>query len=136
MNKQKVFCNENGFDSIEFLHNNYFLYKNIAISGTRGWQLTANDDEDQKIYARELARLESSIQMSLKDNPQEIVVALHYPPDDNFKEILKKYDVKKCIYGHLHAFAHKNAVNGTIDGIDFRLVSCDFLNFMPLKIFD
>lgn len=136
MNKQKVFCAEKGYDSIDFLHNNYFLYKNVAICGTRGWQITINDEEDQKIYTRELGRLEASIKMSLKDNPQDVVVALHYPPDDNFKEIIKKYDINKCVYGHLHAYAHKNAINGTIDGVDYRLVSCDFLNFMPLKIID
>lgn len=135
MTKHNAFCEENGFDSIKFLHNNHYMYENIAVCGTRGWQLTKNDDEDKKIYNRELERLENSIKSSLQSNPGEILVALHYPPDNNFKSVLKKYDVKTCVYGHLHGNSHKYAINDTIEGINFKLVSCDFLRFNPMKIF-
>lgn len=135
MNKQVVFCKENGFDTINFLHNNHYMYEDVAICGTRGWQLTKNDDEDKKIYNRELERLEISIKSAVSSNPNEILVALHYPPDSKFKAVLKKFGVKTCVYGHLHGHAHKNAINDTIEGIKFRLVSCDFLHFNPMKIF-
>ena len=42
---------------------------------------------------------------------------------------LKKYNVKKCFYGHLHADSHKEAVEGIIDGIEFKLISSDYLDF-------
>ena len=38
------------------------------------------------------------------------------------------------IYGHLHGNSHKDAIEGTINGIDFKLVSADYLNFNLYKI--
>jgi len=74
----------------------------------------------------------------------DIIVCMHYPPisknyqDNEFEKkllyILKEYDVKKCLYGHLHGTSHLNAVNGNIDGIEFRLVSADYLNFKLLMV--
>lgn len=135
MKKQVDFCRENNFDTINFLHNNHYMYESVAICGTRGWIITTNDDEDKKIYNRELERLELSIKSSVSSNPKQILVALHYPPDAKFKSILKKHMVSRCIYGHLHGYAHKNVINNTIEGIKYDLVSCDFLNFNPLKIY-
>lgn len=135
LKKQVEFCAENGFETINFLHNNHYMYGGMAICGTRGWQLTANDDEDKKIYNREMERLCLSLKSSLLSNPSEILVALHYPPDSAFKSIMKKYGVKRCVYGHLHGQAHKYALNSTIDGIKYELVSCDFLKFSPLKLY-
>jgi predicted phosphohydrolase len=50
--------------------------------------------------------------------------------------MMKKYPVTKCIYGHLHAAAHRNAVEGTINGIEYKLVSGDYLGFNPIKLHD
>ena len=66
---------------------------------------------------------------------------MHYPPfhevegdEYNFIKTMKKYNVKKCIYGHLHGPSHKEAVEGNIDGIEFKLVSCDYLEFKLIEI--
>ena len=56
---------------------------------------------------------------------------MHYPPfnsyeekDLNFIETMKKYNVKQCFYGHIHGKeAHKEAVQGEIQGIEFKLIS-------------
>ena len=48
--------------------------------------------------------------------------------------LLKKYNVKYCIYGHLHGTAHKYAIEGNIDGIFFKLVSSDYLKFELYKL--
>ncbi len=134
MNKQTAFCRQHGFDTINFLHNNHYMCGGAAICGTRGWQITKNDDEDRKIHNRELERLELSLRSAIPSDPEQIIVALHYPPDDKFKAVLSRYGVRTCVYGHLHGAAHKNAVNTTIEGIKLRLVSCDFLQFTPMKI--
>lgn len=142
--KLKNYTEKNGFKKILFLHNNSILYKDIALCGTRGW-ICPNPDEftkqDEKIYQRELQRLELSIQQGLCSRPKEIFVVLHYPPVNKYKDmtsgfvkILKKYGVKKCIYGHLHGEAHNNALVGEYQGIEFYLAACDFLDFKPLKI--
>ena len=69
---------------------------------------------------------------------------MHYPPlvkqqllENNhleFYKVLKKYDIKRCYYGHLHGNSHKDAINGDIGGINFSLISADYLNFDVIKV--
>lgn len=132
--KMDSFCVQNNFDTISFLQNNHYMYENIAICGTRGWTLSADSEEENKIYNRELERLTLSLKSAHKSNPDEIIAALHFPPDERFRTVLREYGVKKCVYGHLHGYAQKNIINNTINGIKYALVSCDFLHFNPLKI--
>jgi len=134
--KQKEFLEQNNIDKISFLHNNsYVLPGGIAVCGGRSWLSGSmqKTDEDKKIYDRELIRLELSLK-SVPVDSKMIIAMLHYPPDLAVSEILKKYNVKVCIYGHLHASSHKNAIYGTLDGIRYELTSCDYLGFKPLKI--
>ncbi|MDD5603209.1 MAG: metallophosphoesterase [Eubacteriales bacterium] len=142
--KLNRFIDENGFGSISFMHNNGFVIENIAICGTRGWKSPGDkdfSDEDNKVYRRELQRLEASLKETLKYDPGiDIVAALHYPPFNARREptefvgIMKKYGVKTCIYGHLHSEGIRGRVEGIVDGIDYRLVSADHLLFMPMKL--
>ena len=143
MNKLREFTAECGFDDIEFLQNNSFMYEDVAICGTRGWINPGWDNfggEDRKIFDREVLRLELSLNSVKECN--EIYVFTHYPPmpvslkENEFVQMMKKYPVTKCIYGHLHAAAHRNAVEGTINGIEYKLVSGDYLGFDPIKLHD
>ena len=65
------------------------------------------------------------------------MVFLHYPPRykgyecREILELLKKYDVRSCYYGHLHGGSHGLAMQGQWDGIDFRLVAADYIGFKP-----
>ena len=67
---------------------------------------------------------------------------MHFPPfykEDveeslDFIKVLKRYNVKKCFYGHLHADSHNEAIEGVIDEIEYKLVSSDYLNFDLIKI--
>ncbi|MNL74847.1 hypothetical protein D3C87_2005500 [compost metagenome] len=52
-----------------------------------------------------------------------------------FIKLMKKYNVKKCYYGHLHAASINDAIQGEVEGIDFRLISADNLDFILEKIF-
>ena len=59
-----------GFSSIEFLQNNSFEIEDYIICGTRGWisrDAKDFDDHDEKIFARELLRLQNSIESSRQD---------------------------------------------------------------------
>ncbi len=140
MNKMKNFLSENGFNEISILHNSHFMYEDIAICGTRGWVQMADEPADAKVLAREVQRLETSIKSALQDNPREILVFLHYPPlygsNCNYEmiEVMRKYGVRKCWYGHVHGYAHKNAVVGERDGIQFSMISGDYVQFAPIKI--
>lgn len=134
------FCEENGFTDQFILNNNHYEYNGYALCGTRGWffEEDRSDTHDEKIFRRELMRLEASLK-SAGDLPK--LVFLHYPPlykgysCDEILELLHRYDVKQCYYGHLHSASHSLALEGWWDGIHYRLVSADRLNFSPFRIF-
>lgn len=133
------FCEENGFSNQFILNNNHYEYEGIAICGTRGWffEEERSGQHDEKVFKRELIRLEASLK-SAGDLPK--IVFLHYPPKykgyecPEILELLKKYDVQRCFYGHLHGGSHGLAMEGVWDGIDFRLVAADKLNFCPFTV--
>ncbi|MCK9478268.1 MAG: metallophosphoesterase [Firmicutes bacterium] len=130
--KMNEFCVDNNFNTISFLQNNYYMYNDIAICGTRGWM---PDAKDEKIFNRELERLAISLNAAKISKPREIIVALHYPPENAFRKVLENFGVSHCIYGHLHGNAQKNALSGTINGVKYLLVSCDYLQFNPFKLY-
>ena len=133
------FCEENGFSNQFILNNNHYEYEGFAICGTRGWffEEERSGQHDEKVFKRELIRLEASLK-SAGDLPK--IVFLHYPPKykgyecPEILELLKKYDVQRCFYGHLHGGSHGLAMEGVWDGIDFRLVAADKLNFCPFTV--
>ena len=50
-------------------------------------------------------------------------------------DLFEKYDVKDVYYGHVHGeecFSH--AIQGNHYGVNYHLVSADFLNCCPIKI--
>lgn len=137
------FLKENNFETIDFIYNNAYEFENIIIAGTRGWGQN-EEAQDQKLLKREVARLELSLQKAKELNnnhnqEKEIVVFLHYPPIINsnvvnnemseFIKVMKNYNVKRCYYGHLHSSSIKEAVEGEVYGIQFKLVSADALDF-------
>lgn len=141
------------YEHLSFIHNGFDVYthkceetgetKEIAICGTRGWLCPGEEftPEDEKVYKRELLRLENSIKMALDAGFTEIIGVLHYPPTNErkeasgFTEIFEKYHVKQVVYGHVHGKPNfKNAINGKFRGIDYFLTSCDFLDFKLLKL--
>ena len=133
------FCEENGFSNQFILNNNFYEYEGYAICGTRGWffEEERSGKHDEKVFKRELIRLETSLKAA-GDMPK--IVFLHYPPKDKgyecpeILELLSKYDVRRCFYGHLHGGSHGLAMEGVWDGVDFRLVSADKLNFKPYTV--
>ena len=134
------FLEENNVKNIYFLQNNSYEIEDKIICGTRGWTLLDETTENsKKMIAREAQRLELSIQDGLNKN-KGIIVFMHYPPitkqnlNTEFMKILKKYDIKKCYYAHLHSKSIEDAVEGVVQGIEFKLVSADALDFKLLKI--
>ncbi len=141
----KKYLKEKNFFNIDFLYNNAFLIEDKIIVGTRGWINTWKSDENYKILKRENERLKLSIEKGINEfgNGKEIISFIHYPPfykenvipeEIDFIKTLEKYDIKKCYYAHLHSDSHKEAIEGKIKNIDFKLVSSDYLNFDLLKI--
>ena len=138
--KTKKFFEEHGITTINVLYNNSFEYGGIKLCGTKGWfyeEGNKKTEHDEKILNRELMRLEASLKSA---GEGEKYVFLHYPPKfGNYEcseilEMLKKYDVKRCYYGHIHSAGCAFAFNGMYNGTQFALVSADHVHFKPQKI--
>lgn len=139
------FLQENQFENIDFIYNNAHEFENCIFVGTRGWSQTENE-EDQRLLKREALRLELSIQDGLNQygNQKEMIAFMHYPPITHMNliknetneliQIMQKYQIKKCFYGHLHSSSIKEAVEGEHYGINFKLVSADGLDFKLYQI--
>lgn len=133
LSKLEKFAAENGISNVAFLQNNAILCGSAAVCGTRGW-INPGDrafkSEDEKIYRRELLRFEMSLKAAA-DLSETIIAALHYPPDDAFIELMVRYNVSKCVFGHLHG---RKAAEYRIIYKNCYLVSADFLKFAPKLI--
>lgn len=131
-------------EDFQLIQNDSVSIKNVSIAGSRGW-LAPNQnkytEKDEKLYKRELIRLELSLK-NITENNRKIIM-MHYMPvnekheKNEYIELLQQYNVDQCIYGHLHgAEAHEISINGSKWGIDFKLVSADFLDFKPELIYN
>lgn len=137
--KKKIeeFFQKNDIKTVKLLFNNAYFIEDIAICGTRGWFYDAAET-DKKVVLREVGRLETSIKEALKFKT-EPVVFLHYPPVysdmvcQEIFEVLKKYDIKMVYHGHIHGAGFNKSVS-QFEGISFRLVSCDCVDFTPLCV--
>ena len=136
--KMSRFFRDNGFLSLEILHNNCALYGDVALCGTRGWFYEEDRGEHSaKIFNRELIRLEASLKAG---GEREKICFLHYPPIfqgyrcGEIIDLLERYGVKLCCYGHLHGPSHRFAVTGERDGVEYRLVAADYVGFRPVEL--
>lgn len=145
LTSMRKFISDNNFENIDFLYNNSYLVEDKIIVGTRGWVLQ-DTEESRKMINRENERLKLSLKNAIENfgEDKEIIVFMHYPPLSSknllnnlhleFYKTMKQYDVKRCYYGHLHGNSHMDAIEGEIGGIDFNLVSADYLDFKVQKI--
>ena len=137
-NKTYQFWAERGFTTLNLLHNNCYEYGEYALCGTRGWFWEEDQNgHNQKVFNRELLRLEASLKAA-GEWPR--LAFLHYPPlyqgyrCQEILDLLERYQVKACYYGHLHGGSHRLALEGIHGTVEYHLVAGDYLGFRPLKI--
>lgn len=137
MAKMQRFVSENRLDTLHFLHNNSYEAEGVSLCGTRGWLYDTQVQQDVKVMDREAGRLRASLEAAACNQK---IVFLHYPPlytgasAPKLIEIMHQFGVKQCYYGHLHGASIRWAVQGTVDGIHYKLVSADNLAFAPLLV--
>lgn len=148
------------YENMHFLQNDFILAEGVYLCGSRGWLTPDSDDftaEDEKIYRRELLRLESSLKSAAADRERAakdaaaetaaqiaarpILGFLHYPPVSDagrfstFQQMFEDYGVKDVYYGHIHGEdGFRTSIQGLHHGIRYHLVSLDYLNCQPLQI--
>lgn len=152
MSKNDALIRTKGFETLKFLYNDavYIEEAGVAVCGSRGWKTPIDDgftEDDAKVWRRELMRLEASIQKA-RTFTDNIVAVMHFPPFNIAKreanemiELLKKYNIKRCYFGHVHNLgAAKFNEEGEIqpifkkNNIEYYLVASDFVNFKPIEI--
>lgn len=127
------------------LQNDAIKFDNVIICGSRGWSIpetTFLDPQDEKIYKRELIRMELSLKsaVTLKENGEKIIVMTHFPPfnsrleDSEMMDLFKKYNADIVVYGHLHSYDKKQKSVYCRDGITYYLASCDLIGNKLIEI--
>jgi predicted phosphohydrolase len=115
----------------------------IAVCGTRGWVCPGDvhfKEEDKVPYRREMMRVEMILQKAAQLGCEHTLLMLHYPPVCNltepsgFTELLEKYQVPLCIFGHLHGMQPGTMFPRVYNGTLLHLVSADYRDCKLLEI--
>ncbi|MBQ4562391.1 MAG: metallophosphoesterase [Clostridia bacterium] len=142
--KQDAFFEKEGITTISQLYNNAYKVDEYMVCGSRGWY---NDDHNapkdsdyQKIVNREVGRMELSIKAANDIDPKlEKLMFLHFPPVfgdyvcEEIVDCLVSNGIRRCYYGHIHGKYSCPPVT-SYRGIDFYIISADYLDFKPMLI--
>ena len=144
--KMKNAFEENGIRTIDFLFNNAYNAEEYTICGTRGWyveeklQATKFDTDYDKIVAREVSRLRTSLDAGKKiADGRELLVFFHFPPVfrgficREIIDVLHEYGVKNCYFGHIHGL-YSIPRSQEFEGIRMTMISADSLDFTPMIV--
>ena len=149
--------NEEFGEKLFFLQNNFAVYEDYALVGTKGFtfegpfylnrrgQVVGRDEEKEnhakKLVSREMERLRESFQMAEAAGYRKYIMFLHYPPTNilekisPFTEIAREYGVTAVVYSHCHGESRfGDSIRGNFQGISYMLVSGDYLNFHPALV--
>ncbi len=142
--------------SVHVIWNDAFLWNDVAVAGTRLWdnpeysftpyvnhkgERKEVSQEDEKIFQRELGRLKMSL-AAMSPQAKHKIVMTHYPPigadlkESCVSKMLEEAQVPLCIFGHLHSMKKDIVLFGKKNGVEYHLVSCDFLNFQLFKLME
>lgn len=150
--------------SIHFIHNDAFEWNGISFGGSRLWdtseysfgsfiQMVENPlerkrskeellhlgEENEKIFVRELNRLELSLQQ-IDPKAKTKIALVHYPPigatlsPSRASALLEKYQIDVCVFGHLHSVREGSLPFGNARGVRYLFTSADYLGFSPIKV--
>ncbi len=149
--------NEEFAGRLFFLQNNFAAYEDYALVGTKGFTFEgpfyldrwgnvtgwdeAKEKQAGKLVRREMTRLRQSFQMAADAGFRKFMMFLHYPPTNileetsPFTEIAEEYGATAVVYSHCHgAQRFGDSIRGRFHGIDYMLVSGDYLDFHPALV--
>lgn len=117
----------------------------VIICGSRGWSAPGMPGfdavTDQRIYAREVLRMERALQAAQKiARGKPIIAMIHFPPfidkkPTEFVRLFDHYRVTTVLYGHLHRPDDwNNATQTVIGNTTYQLTACDYLDFTPVAV--
>lgn len=135
-------------ESIKALQNDSLKIGNFIFCGTRGWSVPEPNkewtDNDEKIYNREVERLKLTLKSAkvCQTNNEKIIALIHFPPfnskldDSKFTQLFESNCVDTVVYGHIHCSMGRVVKKVEKNGVKYYLTSCDYLDMMPILLFD
>lgn len=151
--------------SVSFIQNNHVKIGPFVFFGSRLWDTeeysvfdlidwdpkkgsipgvkTGGDlKEQERIYDREIMRLNLSADSIPDDMPGVRIGLSHYPPLDHLlkpsraSHIYARKHAKHVIFGHLHSVKKDmyGKAFGDLQGTVYHLASCDYLDYVPKLI--
>ncbi len=132
-------------ENLYALQNDALRFGNYVVCGSRGWtvpEITHKTEDDEKIYKRELIRMELSLKsaLELKQDGDTLIVMMHYPPfnskleENDFTKLFEQFGVDIVVYGHLHSYDKKQRLITYINNIKYYLTSCDLVGNKLIEI--
>lgn len=127
----------------EKLPKNCYALQNDAIKigdyifcGNRGWLIPEGkfkSEENERIYARELIRLNLSLQSAkkLQTNNEKIIYITHFPPFNNkieeneYTQTIESFGVSAVVFAHLHGYVNPKMLYNELNNVKYYLTSCD-----------
>ena len=157
--KKTAKLNEIYKPDLTFLQDNFVAYQDYAIVGTKGFTFEgpfyldnrgrifdwdhAKEAHSWELIERELDRLERSFEAAKAGGFRKFIMFLHYPPtnimerESGFTEMAEAYGAEQVIYAHSHGdLRFHDSIEGEFHGIEYHLVSGDYLQWTPKKILD
>jgi len=127
------------------LQNDSIRIDNVVMCGTRGWAVPEKEfktKDDEKIFRRELIRMELALQDLTKKRQEgdTCIAMIHYPPfnakllPSEFTRLFEQYGIHKVVYGHLHGKGCRACKYLEQNGIQYYLTSCDLIGMTPIEI--
>jgi len=154
--KKTAALNERYAGKLFFLQNNYTMYGDIALVGTKGYTFEGpfylrggriiGWDEDaaahaEKLVAREADRLRQSFEAARRGGASRFIMFLHYPPtsilerNSVFTRIAEEYGAEQVVYAHCHGESRfHDSLEGRHHGIRYSLVAGDYLRWTPSRV--
>ena len=140
-----------------FLQNNFAVYEDYALVGTKGFTFEGpfyldrwgnitgwdekKEEQAEKLVEREMTRLRESFRQASDAGYRKFIMFLHYPPTNILEEtspftaIAEEYGVSTVVYSHCHGESRfGDSIRGEFHGINYMLVSGDYLNFRPALV--
>ena len=134
-----------------FLQDNFYEYeddksgKKYALIGSKGFTTDEYcflaEDKIEKRFKNERKRLIKSYEAARCAGYDDFLMFLHYPPTNMhkkegvFTELAQEFGAEQVVYSHLHGKERFDySIIGKHDGINYTLVSSDYLDFKPKLI--
>ncbi len=157
--KKTAALNERFAPELTFLQDGYETYRDFALVATKGFtfegpfylngrgQIMGWDEKAEehakKLVQRETARLRASFEAAKAGGFRKFIVFLHYPPTNilqtksEFTDMAEEYGAMQVVYAHCHGETRfADSLQGYHRGVEYSLVSGDYLGWKPARILD